>query len=83
MSADLVTTFTASFGLFAAFVIAGFVLLFSEIRRLETKIDGGFAGLRTEMAEQRATMAEEFRAQRAEVSAQVAAFAAAINASRG
>jgi hypothetical protein len=76
MTADLVTTFTASFGIFAAFVIAGFVLLFSEIRRLETKIDGGFTALRNDLA-------EEFRAQRAEVSAQVTAIAAAINASRG
>jgi len=82
MSGDLVTVFTASFGLFAAFVIGGFILLFSEIRRLETKLDSGFAGLRTEMAEQRAEMQQEFRAQRAEVSAQVAAIAAAINASR-
>ena len=75
MSTDLVTTFTASFGIFAAFVIAGFVLLFSEIRRLETKIDSGFTALRHDLA-------EEFRAQRAEVGAQVAAIAAAINASR-
>jgi len=75
MSADLVTVFTASFGIFAAFVIGGFVLLFSEIRRLEVKIDSGFTGLRHDLA-------EEFRAQRAEVGAQVAAIAAAINASR-
>ena len=52
-----------------------FVFLFTRLERRMDQLDADFKGLRQDLA-------EEFRAQRAEVSAQVAAIAAAINASR-
>jgi hypothetical protein len=51
--------------------------------RLEDKFDGLENKFSTGINSLRHDLAEEFRAQRAEVSAQVAAIAAAINASRG
>ena len=70
MSAD-VLAFTVAFGILATFVVAGFALLFTEMRALDRKFD-----------ELRRDLAEEFRAQRAEVLAQTNALAAAITAAR-
>ena len=70
MTAD-VLAFTAAFGVLAAFVVGGFALLFTEMRALDRKFD-----------ELRRDLAEEFRAQRAEVLAQTSAIAAAITAAR-
>jgi hypothetical protein len=53
-----------------------FTFLFSRLERRIDRLDGNFKELRRDLA-------EEFRAQRAEVMAQVSAIAAAINASRG
>ena len=79
MAADTVTAdvlaFTAAFAIFATFVVAGFALLFTELRRIETKFETEIRGLRRDLA-------EEFRAQRAEVLAQTNALAAAITAAR-
>jgi hypothetical protein len=71
MTAD-VLAFTVAFGVLASFVVAGFALLFTEMRALDRKFD-----------ELRRDLAEEFRAQRAEVLAQTNALAAAITAARG
>jgi hypothetical protein len=57
-----VASFTAAFAILATFVVAGSVLLFSEIRRLERKIDDGLTGLRGEIGGLRRDLAEEFRA---------------------
>ena len=70
MTAD-VLSFTVAFGVPASFVVAGFALLFTEMRALDRKFD-----------ELRRDLAEEFRAQRAEVLAQTNALAAAIAAAR-
>ena len=70
MTAD-VLSFTVAFGVPASFVVAGFALLFTEMRALGRKFD-----------ELRHDLAEEFRAQRAEVLAQTTAFAGAIIAAR-
>jgi hypothetical protein len=70
MTAD-VLAFTVAFGVLASFVVGGFVLLFTEMRALNRKFD-----------ELRRDLAEEFRAQRAEVLAQTGALAAAITAAR-
>ena len=70
MTAD-VLSFTVAFGVPASFVVAGFALLFTEMRALDRKFD-----------ELRRDLAEEFRAQRAEVLAQTNALAAAITAAR-
>jgi hypothetical protein len=70
MTAD-VLAFTVAFGVLASFVVAGFVLLFTEMRALDRKFD-----------ELRRDLAEEFRVQRAEVLAQTGALAAAITAAR-
>ena len=56
MSAD-VLAFTAAFAILAPFVGAGFVRLFTELRRLEAKLDTGLKDLRVDLA-------AEFRAQR-------------------
>jgi hypothetical protein len=77
------TAFTATFAVFATFVVAGFVLLFTELRRLETKVEAQGGALNTRFDELRRDLAEEFRAQRAEVLAQTNALAAAITAARG
>jgi hypothetical protein len=71
MTAD-VLAFTVAFGVLATFVVAGFALLFTEMRALDRKFD-----------ELRRDLAEEFRAQRTEVLAQSQALAAAITAARG
>jgi hypothetical protein len=78
-----ISIFTASFGVFAAFIVGGFVLLFSELRRLEGTLDNGLVEARREWRDQRAEMQQEFRAQRAEVLAQTTALANALVAARG
>jgi hypothetical protein len=77
-----VTAFTATFAVFATFVVAGFVLLFTELRRLENKVEAQGNALNTKFDDLRRDLAEEFRAQRAEVLAQTNALAAAITAGR-
>jgi len=68
----LVALWVGGLGLFAFM----FQRLEKRIDRLETEMRDGFKGLRSDLA-------EEFRAQRAEVAAQVSAIANAIIASRG
>jgi hypothetical protein len=75
--------------LWAAVTLGGFALLFSELRRLDTQLDGGLKEMRDgqnemrdEWRKQRLELAEEFRAQRAEVLAQTTALANAITATR-
>jgi len=63
-------------------VVAGFVLLFTELRRLENKVEAQGNALNTKFDDLRRDLAEEFRAQRAEVLAQTNALAAAITAGR-
>lgn len=75
----LVALWAVGFGLFAFL----FTRLDKRIDRLEDRFEGLENRFTTEIGALRHDLAEEFRAQRAEVSAQVAAFAAAINASRG
>jgi hypothetical protein len=70
-----VLAFTVAFGILATFVVAGFALLFTEMRALDRKFDDKFNELRRDLA-------EEFRAQRAEVLAQTTALANAITAAR-
>ena len=74
MTTDI-AAFTAAFAILATFVVAGFVLLFTELRRLEGKLDSGLKDLRVDLA-------AEFRAQRAELLAQTTALANAITAAR-
>jgi hypothetical protein len=78
-----VTAFTATFAVFATFVVAGFVLLFTELRRLETRLETQIGTLNGKFDELRRDLAEEFRTQRAEVLAQTNALATAITAARG
>jgi len=80
----------SQFSALVALWAVGFGLFAFMFQRLETRIDkridrleDRFVGLEGKIGELRHDLAEEFRAQRAEVSAQVAAIAAAINASRG
>jgi hypothetical protein len=68
----LVALWVGGLGLFAFM----FQRLEKRIDRLETEMRDGFKGLRSDLA-------EEFRAQRAEVAAQVSAITNAIIASRG
>jgi hypothetical protein len=70
-----VLAFTITFGVLATFVVAGFALLFTELRRIEAKLETEIRGLRRDLA-------EEFRAQRTEVLAQTTALANAITAAR-
>jgi len=65
MTTDILA-FTVAFGVLASFVVAGFALLFTEMRALDRKFDEKFAELRRDLA-------DEFRAQRAEVLAQTTA----------
>ena len=78
--------FTALIG-FQAVLLVMFVFLFTRlerrVERLEDSMKGGFADLRTEMTQLRRDLAEEFRAQRAEVAQQITAISNAIIASRG
>lgn len=74
MTSD-VLAFTVVFGVLATFTVAGFALLFTELRRLENKLESKIDELRRDLA-------EEFRAQRAEVLAQTTALASAITAAR-
>jgi hypothetical protein len=79
---------------FQAVLLVVFVFLFTRMEnRLEKRIDGivyEIGGIRHSISEFRTRdlpalrhdLAEEFRAQRAEVAAQVTAIAAAINASK-
>ena len=82
MSPD-VLAFTATFALLSTFVVGGFALLFTEMRRLENKFDRALDRLDSKLNDQRRDLAEEFRAQRAEVLAQTTALATAITAARG
>ena len=70
MSGDLIA-FTAAF----AFVVGGFALLFTELRRLEEKLERGLKDLRVDLA-------ASFRAQRTEVLQQTTALGNAIVAAR-
>jgi hypothetical protein len=81
MTAD-VLAFSIAFGVLATFVVAGFVLLFTELRRLGNKVEAQTGALNTKFDDLRRDLAEEFRAQRAEVLAQTGALAAAITAAR-
>jgi hypothetical protein len=85
---------TALFGALAALIIGGFGLFAFMFQRLENRLDGRIdrlddkiARLETETRDGfkklRGGLAEEFRAQRAEVAAQVSAIANIIIASRG
>jgi hypothetical protein len=72
----------AQFGALVGLITLGFALfafMFTRLERgidrLEDKLDGDIKSLRRDLA-------EEFRAQRAEVAAQVAAIANAITAAR-
>jgi hypothetical protein len=67
----------------AAIFLVGFALLFTELRRLETKVEAQGNALNTKFDDLRRDLAEEFRAQRAEVLAQTNALAAAITVARG
>jgi hypothetical protein len=68
----------AQFSALAALIIGGFGLFAFMFTRLERRLDR----LDVDMRELRRDMAEEFRAQRAEVAAQVSAIANAILATR-
>jgi hypothetical protein len=61
----------------------GFTWFAFMFNRLEKRLDAFAAETRDEFKNLRRDLAEEFRAQRAEVAAQVAAIANAIIASRG
>jgi hypothetical protein len=62
---------------------AGFYgFLFNRLERRIDRLEDRFAGMDGKFDALRRDLAEEFRAQRAEVAAQVAAIANAINASR-
>jgi GAF domain-containing protein len=67
------TIFSIAFGLLTAVTLGGFALLFTELRRLDTKIDSGMKEMRNEWKDQRLELAEEFRAQRAEALALITA----------
>jgi hypothetical protein len=76
-------------GILAAVTLGGFALfavllqrIDNGINRLETKFASLETKFHTEFAGLRRDLAEEFRAQRAEVSAQVSAIANAITATR-
>ena len=72
----------AQFGGLAALIIGGFGLFAFMFQRLETRLDASIDRVDTELKDLRRDLAEEFRAQRAEVAAHVSAIANAINASR-
>ena len=74
MSGDLIA-FTAAFAILAAYLVGGFALLFTELRRLEEKLERGLKDLRVDLA-------AEFRAQRTEVLQQTTALGNAIVAAR-
>jgi hypothetical protein len=78
--------FTAAFGLLAAVVLGGLVLLFTELRRLESELRRELGGQREaqsrEFREQREAQRREFAEQRAEVSRQVMALASILAALR-
>jgi hypothetical protein len=67
------TVFSMAFGLLAAVMLGGFALLFSELRRLDAKLDGSMTEWRKEWKQQRLELTEEFRAQRAEALALITA----------
>jgi hypothetical protein len=74
MTFDLVmTVFSITIALLATVTLGGFALLFTEIRRLDTKLDAGLKEMRNEWKRQRVELAEEFRAQRAEALALITA----------
>lgn len=68
----------AQFSALATLIIGGFGLFAFMFTRLENRVDRVDA----QLVQLRRDLAEEFRSQRAEVSAQVSAIASAINASR-
>src|SRR6516164_2409953 len=62
MTAD-VLAFSIAFGVLATFVVAGCVLLFTELRRLGNKVEAQTGALNTKFDDLRRDLAEEFRAQ--------------------
>jgi hypothetical protein len=72
----------AQFTALATLIIGGFGLFAFMFQRLEARLDGRMNRFEAEIKELRRDMAEEFRAQRAEVAAQTSAIANAIIASR-
>jgi hypothetical protein len=72
----------AQFTALATLIIGGFGLFAFMFQRLEARLDGRMDRFEAEIKELRRDMAEEFRAQRAEVAAQTSAIANAIIASR-
>lgn len=76
------STLVALIALSAGFYAFLFNRLEGRINRLEDKLTGRADSLDKKFDDLRHDLAEEFRAQRGEVSAQVAAIAAAINAGR-
>ncbi|HYP38214.1 MAG TPA: hypothetical protein VEQ62_17900 [Stellaceae bacterium] len=76
----------AQFSALAALIIGGFGLFAFMFTRLEKRMDRFEEKLDrlhlTDLPQLRRDLAEEFRAQRAEVAAQVSAIANAINAAR-
>jgi hypothetical protein len=72
----------AQFSALVALLIGGFGLFAFMFTRLENRLDSRIDRLERGLQQLRVDMTEEFRAQRAEVSAQVAAITNALIASR-
>ena len=72
----------AQFSALAALIIGGFALFAFMFQRFETRLDVRIDRVDTELKDLRRDLAEEFRAQRAEVAEQVSTIASAINAAR-
>jgi len=75
------------FSALAALLIGGFGLFGFKFHRFETQMidrsESSITQLETELKNLRLDLAKEFRAQRAEVAAHIAALNDAINAARG
>lgn len=79
------TLFLTTYALLAAIMAGGFTLVFMELHRVHNKldkIDDRFGKIDEKFDKLRVDLAEEFRAQRAEVSAQTTALANAIISAR-
>ena len=72
----------AQFSALAALIIGGFGVFAFMFQRLETWLALRIDRVETELKDLRRDLAEEFRAQRAEVAEQVSTIASAINAAR-
>jgi hypothetical protein len=72
----------AQFSALAALIIGGFGVFAFMFQRLETRLAVRIDRVETELKDLRRDLAEEFRAQRAEVAEQVSTIASAINAAR-